>query len=355
MQRSPLLPLHEAAGARLAARPEAADFTAALTFGRVPAEVAAATEGCALFDRTDRSRITLAGADTAGFLHRILAGEVRALGAGQGNRNLLLSPKGKVLFDFELTRLADDRFELSCGPGRDRALAESLDQYLFGEDVQIETTTDEHAPLELRGPRAQELVETLLGSGASPEPNASVEVDGLRVSQATVFGQGGVRLDGGPSRAPELWQALVEKGATPAGLVARDSLRAESCAALWGVDVDENVYPQEARLEAAFSLEKGCYIGQEVVAKIDTYGGLNKRLMLLAVSHDDPVARGTALTIEEGREVRELGLVTTWAYSFALDCGVVLGYVKRRHQEPGTSFRLSDGSGTARIVELPGN
>jgi glycine cleavage system aminomethyltransferase T len=89
------------------------------------------------------------------------------------------------------------------------------------------------------------------------------------------------------------------------------------------------------------------------VAKIDTYGGLNKRLVALRVSHDDPVPRGTALWREEGGEWRELGLVTSWAYSFVLDTGLVLAYVKRRHQAPGTTFRLGAGPATASVVELP--
>jgi folate-binding protein YgfZ len=133
--------------------------------------------------------------------------------------------------------------------------------------------------------------------------------------------------------------------------VARDSLRAERACALWGVDVDENVYPQEARLEEAVADDKGCFVGQEVVAKIDTYGGLNKRLFALAVAHDDPLPRGTRLLGASADE--DLGLVTTWAYSFALDGGIVLAYVKRRHQEVGTRFALSDGRGEATLLALP--
>ncbi|MEZ5976475.1 MAG: glycine cleavage T C-terminal barrel domain-containing protein [Planctomycetota bacterium] len=134
-----------------------------------------------------------------------------------------------------------------------------------------------------------------------------------------------------------------------------DSLRAESVTAQWGVDLDDSVYPQEARLDDAFSLSKGCYIGQEVVAKIDTYGGLNKRLHLLRVGDEDPVAPGTRLfgaPETPGGEARDLGVVTTWAWSFALDGGVVLAYVKRKHQEPGTQFALGEGDRTATIVEL---
>ena len=78
------------------------------------------------------------------------------------------------------------------------------------------------------------------------------------------------------------------------------------------------------------------------MAKIDTYGGLNKRLVALRISHDDPVARGTRLFRDDEGEWRDLGVVTSWAYSFVLDTGLVLAYVKRRHQAPGTVFRVGD-------------
>ena len=121
-----------------------------------------------------------------------------------------------------------------------------------------------------------------------------------------------------------------------------------------GEDIDETIYPQEARLERAFSLDKGCYIGQEVVAKIDTYGGLNKRICLLRVDHDDPVPRGTRLHRQDpdSGEWRDLGVATTWAYSFAHDCGVILAFVKRKHQEPATEFRLGEGPASATLIEL---
>lgn len=163
----------------------------------------------------------------------------------------------------------------------------------------------------------------------------------------------GCLLDAGAAAAPALWTRLREAGARPAGLVVRDILRVEAGQALYGEDLDENVYPQEARLEDAFSLTKGCFIGQEVVAKIDTYGGLNKRLVGLKVSHGDPVARGTRLFLDEDGERRDLGLITSWAYSFALDTGLALGFVKRKHQKPGTRFFLGESGATAEIVPIP--
>jgi folate-binding protein YgfZ len=290
----------------------------------------------------------------------LLANDVRKLETGRSQRNLLLSPKGKILFDFDLAR-DGDRFLVSTPPGRAKTFAAALDMYLFSEKVTIADTTAAHAPLELTGPRAAEIVRAATGVEPPREERAFVRADWngpLAVTRLPVAGSPGLRVDAGPANAERLWRALVEAGARPAGIVARDSLRAEALAAQPLVDIDENVYPQEARLESAFSLDKGCYIGQEVIAKIDTYGGLNKRLVGLKVSHDEPVARGTRLyRLDEG-EWRDLGVVTSWAYSFALDGGLLLAYVKRRHQKPGTEFRVGEGTAnavppTAVIVPMP--
>ncbi len=356
MDTSILLPHLEAAGARVAPRPEAPSIPALLTGGDVPAEYRAAREGCALFDATDRGLLRVSGPDAADFLHRILSNRVRELAPGTGSRNLLLGSKGKVRFDFDL-EVDADAIALSTPPGTAGDLAAALDVYLFTEEVELVDATGEHAPLELCGPRSAEVLAAVLGEVPELDDRAWRRLAWGEVSlvlgSVTVAGQPGYRLDAGPGHAHALWGALLDAGATAAGVVVRDILRAESCAALLGVDVDENVYPQEARLEDAFSLDKGCYTGQEVVAKIETYGGVNKLLLPLRVSHDDPVPRGTRLLLEEGGEARDLGVVTTWAYSFALDTGLVLAYVKRKHHEPGTSFRLSDGSGTATTVECP--
>jgi folate-binding protein YgfZ len=289
----------------------------------------------------------------------LLSNDVRKLESGQSQRDLLLSAKGKVLFDFDLARDdrgAEARFLLSTPPGRAKALAAALDMYLFAEKVKIADVTATHAPLDVTGPRADDVVRKATSVSLPNNPRTFVHADWngpLTITRLPVAGSPGLRLDAGPTRTAALWRALVHAGAQPAGVVARDSLRAEALSAEPLVDIDENVYPQEARLENAFSLEKGCYIGQEVVAKIDTYGGLNKRMVALRVSHDDPVARGTRLfRLDEG-EWRDLGVVTTWAYSFALDGGLVLAYVKRRHQKPGTEFRVGEGPATAVIVPTP--
>jgi len=351
MNRSVLLPLHRSAGARLGP----GDPPGLLTYGDVPGEYRAGLESCAVFDASDRGLIEISGKDASGFLHRILSSDVNSLAAGAGPRSLLLSSKGKVLFDFDLFRNTDALW-ISAPPGSAAGLAAALENYHFAESLRI-VSVESHAPLAVCGPEAERIVRALVGV-LPPE----VEYAWARgrfgerdvvLARVPVAGSMGLRLDAGPEAAAGLWNALREAGATPAGRVARDCLRIEVGAALFGEDVDENVYPQEARLESSFSLTKGCFVGQEVVAKIDTYGGLNKPLVALRISHDDPVPRGTRLLREDEGQLRDLGVVTSWAYSFVLDGGVALGYVKRRHQDPGTVFRLGETTGEATIVPLP--
>ncbi len=358
MQRSILLDEHRSAEA---------DFATVngepllLTYGDVPAEYRAATEGAVVFDQTNRGRVRVIGGDRAMFLHRLLANSVRTLEPCQGNPNLLLTPKGKVAHAFDLA-VEPDAIVLGTAPGDAPGLTAALDVYLFTEAVELVDESDESAPLALGGPAAGQVLAAVLSeadaaAAAELESHATLRVRwsgaDLVLTALPVAGSPGFRLDAGPERAAALWRALREAGAEAAGRIVWDSLRVEAGAAEFGVDVDDNIYPQEARWEPAFSLEKGCYIGQEVVAKIDTYGGLNKRLVALAVTHDDPVPAGTRLLREKDGEWRDLGVTTSWAYSFVLDTGLVLGYVKRKHQDVGTVFRLDDSDATARVVALP--
>ena len=353
MEASCLMDRHRAAEARFA---DADGQPLLLTFGDVPAEYAAGREGTVLFDATQRGLVVATGDDRADFLHRILSNDVRSLEAGQGNRNLLLSPKGKIVHAFDL-EVEADAIRLATAPGGAPALITAIDMFHFSEAVEFADASSSTAPLALSGPTARATIERVLGDSAFGDAGTikSVNWSGheVRVAARPVAGSAGWTLDAGPEGAGALWDALIEAGARPAGRIAWDCLRVEAAAAEPGSDVDDSIYPQEARWEEAFSLDKGCYIGQEVVAKIDTYGGLNKRLCALRLDHDDPIAPGERLFEQDGDERRDLGVVTSWAYSFELDTGLVLAYVKRKHQAVGTTFEVGEGRGQATIVPIP--
>jgi folate-binding protein YgfZ len=353
VNRNLLYNLHEASGAML--RPVDEPLPV-LAYGDVPGEYEAATQGAVIFDETERGLVQVSGSDAMDFLQRLLANEVLPVEVGSGNRNLLLTGKGKVRFDFDLER-TDDGFRLSTPPGGAAGLLQGLDMYLFDEDVKLTDASESYAPMLLSGPESTGLLEGLFEElPGEDHQTTTVDLDGERVRVTRVAPYGGsssYRLEGGPEIAQALWTTIVARGARPSGRIVSDILRVEAIRGLWGEDIGEDVYPQEARLEEAFNLSKGCYIGQEVVAKIDTYGGINKKLCALGVSHNDPVPAGTRLMRfdEERDEWRDLGVVTSWAYSFKQDSGQVLGYVKRRHQDPGTIFRLGEGPGEATLIE----
>ncbi len=331
-----------------------------LTFGDVPAEYAAGSEGCLLLDLTQHGRVRVTGSDRTEFLHRLLANRVRGLEPGQGVANLLLTSKGKIVQAFDLV-CESDALVLDTWPAQAPKLIAALDMYLFTDDVQLHDESEDAAVLGLTGPTAAAVLCKLLPDleDLSELPlqwvrTATFRGQELRIARRAVAGSAGFELDAGPQHAASLFEALIEAGARPGGQVACDILRIEAGQAEFTVDIDENIYPQEARREAAFSLEKGCYIGQEVVAKIDTYGGLNKCLAALHISHDDPVPRGTKLLAagDDGAQ-REVGILTSWSYSFVLDSGLALGYVKRRHYQLGASFALEGVEGSATLVPMP--
>lgn len=353
LKRTTLYDFHEEQGARLLPDSEPRPL---LTYGDVPGEYQAAKSAWIALDETDRGAVHAKGADAATFLHGLLANEVRNLEVGSELPNLLLDAKGKVRFVFELRRLSSDEFLMSAEPGQAGALLQALDMYHFSEDVTLTEVTEEHSPITVAGPAAAEALEELMGQPVPEEGSLEMELGSAQVvtTRCERAGLPAWRLNAGPGESLGLWQALIGAGARPIGRIVWDSLRAEVGVAQPGEDIDDTVYPQEARLEWAFSLDKGCYIGQEVVAKIDTYGGLNKRLFLLRVNHDDPVARGTRLYRQDPDtgEWRDLGVATSWAYSFAHDCGVILAFVKRKHQAAGTTFRIGEGPAEASIIEL---
>jgi folate-binding protein YgfZ len=347
MQQSPLLDHHRAQGARVTGTQANAQV---LTFGAVPEEYAAGTKSCSLIDASTCGAIAVRGPDAPAFLHRLLANEVLPLQIQEGNPNLLLTSKGKVQARFDLFRELDG-YRLETPMGVTESLLTALDMYLFGEEVEFQDLDAECAALLLGGPRAKEIAEKTVGPLTNNVETRDWQGFPLRISSAEVAGDRGLRLDAGKQGCLALWQALQVAGATPLGRVAEDSLRVEALRPRWGLDINDEIYPSEARLDNEFNLEKGCYIGQEVVAKINTYGGLNKQLFCLALDRDDPLPLGSRLTRDLDGETRDLGLITTWAYSFLLDQAVALGYIKKRHQEPGTQFQVGDTGATATLLK----
>jgi len=310
-------------------------------------------EGCGLVDRSWIDRLEIAGADRARFLNGMVTCEVRELGVGGGAYGFVTHRKGGVLSDFVVLELGD-RFRLELPPGRGPAVADHLGKYVLADRVEI-SAPEEPLPLTLAGPESRKLLRGLLGDSL-PAPaearwgHAPVEIAGrpVHLAHRPLLGEEAWTLWAAAADAPEVAEAVLGAGGRPVGFEALDTVRIEAGIPWWGRDFDDSNLPQETGLDEALNFTKGCYLGQEVVARIHYRGGVNRKLRGLQFDGDEPPAEGTELLLD-GRPVGKVGSV---AVSPLLEGPIGLALLHARGAEPGTRLEVA-GDGEAEVAELP--
>lgn len=324
-----------------------------LRYGPVADEVEVLHEGCGLVDRSWIDRLEIAGADRARFLNGMVTCEVRELGEGGGAYGFVTHRKGGVLSDFVVLELGD-RFRLELPPGRASAVADHLGRYLLADRVEIAASVAP-LPLTVAGPEAKRLLRGLLGD-ALPAPaetrwgHAPVTLADrpVRLAHRPLLGEDAWAIWAAVEDAPAVAEAVLEAGARPVGFEALDTVRIEAGIPWWGRDFDDSNLPQETGLDEALNFTKGCYLGQEVVARIHYRGGVNRKLRGLQFDGDEPPAEGTELLLD-GRPVGKVGSV---AVSPLLEGPIGLAVLHARGAEPGTCLEVA-GGGEAEVAELP--
>jgi aminomethyltransferase len=305
-------------------------------------------EGCAVVDRSWAGRIELLGADRQRFANAYLTCEVKSLAPGSGAYGFFTNPQGRILSDAVLLA-QEDRLWVEVGPDQTRPLTEHLKKYILADRVEVRPLED-MVPVSLIGPRSTEVL------GAASDLPDGAWAHGRRMVLGTE-----VRLQrGGPavpwdytlwvsaSIAPHLIESLLElDGVRQAGIEALEALRVEKGIPRFGVDYGPDNFPQETGLEEAVSYTKGCYLGQEVVARIHYRGGVQKMIRGLVFDGEAPES-GAAL-LAEGREA---GTVASVVRSPALGRPIGLSILHRRAAAPGTRLEVAAG-GTAEVRELP--
>lgn len=311
-------------------------------------EYRALREGCAVIERSEAGRLELLGKDRQRFINAYLTCDVKGLAPGGGAYGFVTSSQGRILSDV-VVLAHEDRLWLELGPDQEEPIADHLKKFILADRVEIRPLGD-MLPLSLIGPRCAEI----LGAAAADLPEGAWS-HGRRMVQGTE-----VTLQrGGPSVpweytlwvsasiAPHLIESLAEAGAARASFEALEILRAEKGLPRFGHDYGAENFPQETGLEEAVSYTKGCYLGQEVVARIHYRGGVQKSLRGL-VFEGEPPAPGAALLVEG----RESGTATTIVQSPALGRAAGLAILHRRAAAPGTRLEVA-GGGTAEVRELP--
>lgn len=322
----------------------------------VRAAVQAARVSAVLFEGAARGIIEVSGSDRVRWLDGMISGDVGKLEAaddGAGCYATLLTNRGAIVADLHVGRLGE-RFWLESTRSEIPRISTALDRFIIADDVNLVDRSEEFAVWGLEGPLAGQILSAAIGVGANlPAADCWGEVN---IAGADVvvgaFGWSG-------ESAYQLWVAPGAKNVVAEALdaalgsplikgdeTALEVLRVEAGIPALGSELDEEVLPPEARLERAIATDKGCYVGQEIVARLRARGQVNHLLVGLKFEPDTNASAGVALS-SGGKSTGE---VTTLVES--PDLGrIALGYVRRAHAEPGTVVDFEGGHGT--VSALP--
>ncbi len=310
------------------------------SLGSLVPDYATITQACGVIDRSERGKLALAGADAKLFLQGQVSNDVESLRPGSGCYATFLTPKGKMLGDL---RILDTGEELLLDTERValQPLFNMIRRFSIGYDVELRKRTLESGLLSLLGPGADAAAG--VGTALSHVEHSHLALGpGLRAIRTDV----GIDLLVDASRLEEVRDSAIAAGAVEVGEEAAECLRVERGRPRYGIDLDDSVIPQEAGLnDRAVSFTKGCYVGQETVARLFYRGKPNRQLRGL-LAHA-PLVPGSTLTYES----RPVGTITSAALSPRR--GPIALALVRREAPPGASVSVEGSGEPAEVVELP--
>jgi folate-binding protein YgfZ len=298
-------------------------------------------EECGLVDRSERAVVAVTGPDGAEYLQGQLTNDVESLGVGEGQYAALLDRKGHMQADMRVLRPAAEEILVETEEIARGAVVKHLTMYSIGRDVAVADVSEERASLSLLGPRSVEIA----GSAALPESFcAATGVGGVEC--LAVGTRDGIDLIAAAGDRERLRAALLEAGAVEVSTAAAEILRIESGVPRFGAEMGSETMPAEAGIvEAAVSFTKGCYIGQETVARLHYKGRPNRRLRGLRLSGQ--AEPGAALRLGE----KEVGRLGSAGVSPAF--GSIGLAILRREAEPGAELAVGEDGVTAEVTALP--
>jgi tRNA-modifying protein YgfZ len=290
-------------------------------------EYLAATAGVGLIDTSDRGRLRFSGDEHLEFLQRLSTNDTLGCDVGAGLRTVFCDPRGRIVEVLELCRVDVDHTAGFVAPKRTASLIDWLERYHFSERIEWHNDSDNSQQLDIVGPRAVQMCTDVLSIDASQMPRfCRLSHPSILAMRTDRGGHPGVRLWGSDLLSPR--QELTAAGAVLMSSETRELLRVQ-----WGeagageLTLEHN--PWEAGLDDAIHMAKGCYTGQEVIARLDAYQKVKQHLVGLRLAN--PVAAGTPLEIAGST----VGVVTSVAQSPELG-DLALAYLRTAHCQTGT-------------------
>ncbi|HTG43829.1 MAG TPA: glycine cleavage T C-terminal barrel domain-containing protein [Verrucomicrobiae bacterium] len=358
----PALSLHDFHLARGATLTEINGEEAAASYSSIEDEYTALTQTAGVIDLSFRGRVCVLGADREKFLHGQVSNDILKLKVGQGCYAALVTAKGRMQSDLFVFKLRDELL-LDFEPGFTRTILDRLQKYIIAEEVEALDVAPHYGMLSVQGPLSAELLQkSSLAEILPNEPlnwTSTMSQEGESyVANNARFGLPGFDLFVPHARMEATAQTLEEAAKSLrgswVGFQACETVRIENGIPRFGIDMTETTIPQEAEIqERAVSYAKGCYIGQEVIARIRTYGQVAKALRIVGLPSglSELPASGTKL-FSAGKEC---GFITSSTHSPRDNQKRALAYIRKEVNALGTMLHLGDSTGSeVQIIGIPG-
>lgn len=330
---------------------EIAGWDMPVHYGEWVAEYQAVRQAVGLSDLSHRGKIRVTGDDRVKWLQGLISNDILPLQPGQGCYSSFLTHKGKMLGYFRVYTLADSLWVEDVGEVGEATFQALRKFLLYGIKAKMENCAESWGLLLVSGPKACATVRAAFGiemSDLKPVNAVAAQIGGQAafVLRTEETGEDDVEILLPAEALSTAWERLMEAGATygikAVGGRAREALRIEAGLPKAGPDLNEEVVPPEANLAGkAFSLNKGCYPGQEVVARMDTYGNVRRHLVGLVMKGSAIPPKGAKLFIGD----REIGWVSSATHSPQLNSPIALGFPLRDFSNPETVLAVEvDGT-----------
>lgn len=326
-------------------------------YGDVRREYDAARQGVAVVDRTVQGRCWLQGRDAAALLHRLSTNDIAQLQPGQGLQTVITNHNGRIVDVLDVYALPEQLLVV-CSPQQRTAIPNLFRKNIFFNDqVQVLPTDDQFGQVLLVGAESHALLDNLIQPDAvdalpveevAPRSIRTAQVGDVRawIAHTSPLGTDGYTLFSTLDALPLLWAAVVQAGAQPVGYAAYDMLRVEAGHGRWGHEWSLDYIPLETGLWDAVSFNKGCYVGQEIIARMESRGRIAKKLC--GVRLDAAVTAPRKLRVDDSDAGDLTSVVESPRFGH-----IGLAYVRTKYVEVGATvgFDGSDVQGT--VVALP--
>ncbi|MCG3768371.1 MAG: Aminomethyltransferase [Nitrospira sp.] len=334
-----------------AAFEEAAGWDMPAHYGEWVEEYQAVRQAVGLSDLSHRGKIRVTGDDRVKWLQGLISNDILPLRPGQGRYSSFLTHKGKMLGYFRVYALADSLWVEDVGEVGEATIQALKKFLLYGIKAKMENCAESWGLLLISGPKACATVSAAFGvemSDIKPVSAVAAQISGHAsfVLRTEETGETDIEVLLPAEALSRAWERLIEAGAVhgikAVGSLAREALRIEAGLPKAGPDLNEEIVPPEANLEGkAFSLSKGCYPGQEVVARMDTYGNVRRHLVGLVMTGSVIPPRGAKLFSGD----RELGWISSATRSPQMKAPIALAFPLRDFSAPGTILTVEiDGA-----------